>query len=97
MADDPVWATRTSEGWSLSVRVQPGASRTEVAGIVGEQLKVRVAAPPNDGRANAALLCFVGQAFGVRARDLRIRRGQHGRSKVLEVCAEVPLPRGWPS
>lgn len=96
-ADDelPPWAARAAGGWMLSLRVVPGSSRTELAGPVGDQLKVKVAAPPNEGKANAELLRFVGAAWGVRRRDLRIRRGLHGRSKVVEVATTGDLPPAW--
>lgn len=97
-AATPVWARRRArgEGWMISLRVQPGQSRTLVAGVVGEQLKVKVTAPPNEGKANAELLRFLGESFGVPLRELRIRQGHHGRSKVVEISADVPLPRSWP-
>ena len=96
MSDEvPVWASRTASGWMLSLRVVPGASKTVMAGPLGEQLKVKVAAPPNDGKANAELLRFIAEAWGVRPRDLRIRRGLHGRSKVVEVASPVDLPVSW--
>ncbi|MBK6856242.1 MAG: DUF167 domain-containing protein [Microthrixaceae bacterium] len=91
----PVWASRTESGWRLEIRVVPGSSRTECAGPVGSQLKVKVAAPPNDGKANAELLRFVGASFRVRDRSLRIRRGLHGRSKVIEVTTTGDLPTAW--
>ena len=49
----------------LSLRVVPGASRTEVAGRLGDALKVRVAAPPESGAANAALLAFLAERLGL--------------------------------
>lgn len=91
----PVWATAGTTGWRLSLRVVPGSRRTEVAGPVGEQLKVKVAAPPNDGKANAELIRFVAASFGVPARDVKIRQGLHGRSKVVEIESDVALPGAW--
>ena len=49
------WAARTPDGWLLSVHVQPGARRTEVAGMHGSALKIRVAAPPVEGKANVLI------------------------------------------
>lgn len=88
-ANLPVWASRSSEAWSLSIRVVPGSRRTEVAGVLGEQLRIKVAAPPNDGKANDELLSFLASTLGIRARDLRIARGRHGRSKVVQVTADL--------
>ena len=96
MGDEvPVWASRTASGWMLSLRVVPGSSKTGVAGPLGDQLKVKVAAPASDGKANVELLRFIADSWSVRPRDLRIRRGLHGRSKVVEVAASVDLPASW--
>ena len=48
----------------IDVRVQPRASRTEFAGVIGDRLRIRLQAPPVDGRANAALVEFLAEAFG---------------------------------
>ena len=93
--DPPRWARRVVGGWDLTLRVQPAARRSEVVGEHGDALKVRLAAPANDGKANAELLRFVGASFRVRDRSLRIRRGLHGRSKVIEVTTTGDLPTAW--
>jgi uncharacterized protein len=69
----------------LSVYVQPRASRTEIAGYHGADLKIRVAAPPADQAANEALLDFVAQRLGVRRRDVRLISGATSRRKVIEI------------
>lgn len=73
------------------VRVVPRASRTGVAGVHDGALRVRLAAPPVDGKANAALVRFVSRALGVPRAGVRIVGGATGRSKVLEVAASVEL------
>lgn len=79
----------TFPGMSSSVRVavyiQPRAKRTEIAGRHGADLKIRIAAPPVDQAANAALLAFVAQRLGVRQRDVRLITGATSRRKVLEI------------
>ena len=69
----------------LRVRVQPGATRTGVAGMVDGVLRVRVAAPPATGRANAALLEFLADAMELRPWAVRVVRGLGSREKLVSV------------
>jgi uncharacterized protein (TIGR00251 family) len=70
---------------TLEVWVQPRASRDQVVGLQGDAVKVRVAAPPVDGEANAALLRYLAKALGVPRSRLEIVRGESGRRKTLKV------------
>jgi uncharacterized protein len=69
----------------ISVRVQPRAARSEIAGVHGDALKVRVAAAPVDGAANAALVEVLADALGVSRRCVRVVAGASSRSKVVEI------------
>ena len=69
----------------LKVRVQPGAKRSEVVGWQGNTLRVRVQAPPLEGRANAALIDLLARAFGVPRSHVWLERGETSREKVLGV------------
>lgn len=69
----------------IHVHVQPQARRTEVAGLHGESVKIRLAAPPLDNRANEALVDFVAGRFGVARRDVTLLSGEKSREKRLEV------------
>ena len=69
----------------LELHVQPGAKRTEFAGKHGERLKVRLAAPPADGKANAALIEFLAAHYGVSRSCVSITSGLHSRSKRVEI------------
>lgn len=69
----------------FAVRVQPRASRSEIAGVHGDAMKVRLSAPPVDGAANAALVELIAEALGVGRRAVRIVSGESSRSKVVEV------------
>lgn len=69
----------------LELHVQPGARRTEFAGKHGERLKVRLAAPPVDGKANAALIEYLAAHYGVPKRCVSITSGLHSRSKRVEI------------
>jgi len=86
------WCRRVAEGWLLSVHAQPGAKKSGVAGIHGEALKIRVAAPPLEGKANAALIQFVAQALGVARKRVSIARGEKGRAKQVLVAAPEADP-----
>ncbi|MDX2260466.1 MAG: DUF167 domain-containing protein [Gemmatimonadales bacterium] len=72
-------------GVQLLLHVQPGARVTALAGQHGDAIKVRLAAPPVDGRANEALLAFVAEVAGVAPRAVRLIRGASSRQKVVEV------------
>lgn len=74
----------------FAVHVQPRASRTELAGLHGSALKVRVAAPPVDDAANLALIAFLAKCLGVAQRSVRIVAGKTSRTKVLEVDGVTP-------
>ena len=80
----------------LRIQVQPRARSDEFAGTYGDHLKVRLIAPPVDGRANAALIAFLAEAFGVPKRQVTLLTGDTGRSKRLRVVAPSRLPAGWP-
>jgi len=86
------WAKRVADGWLLSVHVQPGAKTTQLAGLHGEDLKVRIAAPPVDGRANAALEELVAGALGVPRRCVRVVKGATSRRKTIHVAAPGANP-----
>jgi uncharacterized protein (TIGR00251 family) len=70
---------------TLRIHAQPGAARTEVAGVHGDALKIRLAAPAVEGRANDALIAFLAESFGVARRNVALIRGERGRSKTLRI------------
>jgi uncharacterized protein (TIGR00251 family) len=72
-------------GVRLAVRVQPRASRNEVVGRQGEAWKVRLTAPPVDGRANEALCDFLAERLGVKRASVTVVQGFTGRNKIVEV------------
>jgi uncharacterized protein len=69
----------------LQVRVTPRASRDEITGWEGDVLRVRVSAPPVEGRANDALLRLLARSLGVPASRLTLVRGHTQRNKVVAV------------
>ncbi len=79
------WLRLSGERLTLTLHIQPGAKKTEVAGIHGDALKIRLAAPPVDGKANAALLAFVADLLGLPKQAVSLKSGQSSRRKVVEV------------
>jgi uncharacterized protein (TIGR00251 family) len=85
------WHQRAADGsLHLRIHVQPGARRTEVAGLHGGALKVRIAAAAVEDRANEALVAFIAERLGVARRDVTIAAGAHSRDKrvVVRVAAD---------
>lgn len=82
MAD---WLREAAASITLTVYVQPAAKKTEVAGEHGDALKIRLAAPAIDGRANAALIEFVAQRLALPRSAVVLKSGQKARRKVLAV------------
>jgi len=70
----------------LELHVQPGAKRTEFAGLHGGRIKLRLAAPPVDGKANAALIEFLAAHYGVPRRNVTIEAGLASRQKRVLIC-----------
>lgn len=83
----PPFLQARGDGLHLAVRVQPRARRTELAGRMGDELKVRVAAPPVDSAANDALLAFIAETLGLPRRSVTLVRGATSRSKLLRLDA----------
>jgi uncharacterized protein (TIGR00251 family) len=83
---DAPWRRENADGSiMLEIHVQPGAKKSEVAGVHGNALKIRVAAPPVEGKANAALVAFLADQFSVARRAVTIVRGENGRRKTIRV------------
>lgn len=89
MLDDPFDVTDDG-AVVLRLHVQPGAGRTAVAGRHGDALKVRVAAPPEGGRANDACLALVASILGVKPADAELTGGASSRSKRVRVSGVEP-------
>lgn len=86
------WYRREGESIVLVLHVQPGAKRTEVSGLHGEALKIRLAAPPIEGRANEALLKYIAETFDVPQREVELLRGGQSRHKMVKVTGSVVQP-----
>jgi uncharacterized protein (TIGR00251 family) len=86
------WCRRTPAGWLLSIHAQPGAKRTAVAGLHGDALKVRVAAPPIEGRANDELVALIAEVLGVPRKCVTVVKGATSRRKTVSVAVSQANP-----
>lgn len=85
----------SDSGCELILHIQPGASKTEFAGLHGDALKLRVQAPPVEGAANQAVLNFIAKQCGLATRAIKLLRGDKSRRKTiwLPLTAEETLGR----
>jgi uncharacterized protein (TIGR00251 family) len=72
---------------SLKILLTPRAGTDALVGMQGDELKIRIAAPPVDGAANQALLKFLAKLLGLGSGDLRLTAGQTGRRKIVKIEA----------
>ena len=75
------------------MKVVPGASRSQVAGVLGDRLKLRIAAPPEGGKANAAVLALLTEATGCRRIDLVAGHSSQEKTVLLRGAAATVLAR----
>lgn len=85
MPEQSLEAWTADGGVVFRVHVQPRASCNEAAGLFGRALRLRVAAPPQDGRATEACLMFIARALGVPRQRVSLVAGRASRSKVVRV------------
>jgi uncharacterized protein (TIGR00251 family) len=69
----------------LKVKVVPGSSRSEISGWLGDMLKVRVAAQPEKGKANSAVMALLAERLGLSKNKLKVISGKTSQQKVIEV------------
>jgi len=87
-----MWFRQEGASITLTLHVQPGAKKTEVAGLHGDALKIRLAAPPVEGKANAALLAYLAEKFGVPMRNVALKQGESSRRKVVSISGSAIPP-----
>jgi uncharacterized protein (TIGR00251 family) len=76
----------------LDIHVQPRAAKDEVVGFHGGRLKIRISAPPVDGKANRHLIGFLAELFKVPKRDVVLLTGESGRDKRFRIVSPKYLP-----
>ena len=83
------------DGVLLQLSVVPNAKRTEVDGLHDGALRVRLAAPPIDGRANEALVAWLAKSLGVAKRDVEVLRGESSRRKQVAIAVSYAAAAAW--
>lgn len=91
----PCLRAQGDAGCVLLVAVMPNAKRTAADGLFDGALRVRLAAPPIEGRANAALVAWLAGELELPRRAVEIARGDHGRRKALAVAAPAAQVAAW--
>jgi len=94
MAEWPCLSAR-GDGVLLQVSVMPNAKRTEVDGLHDGALRVRLAAPPIEGRANEALVAWLAKSLGVARRDVELLRGESSRRKQVAIRVSFDIAARW--
>ncbi|MGZ8899720.1 MAG: DUF167 domain-containing protein [Limisphaerales bacterium] len=82
----PPYLRESAEGLYLSVKLQPRASRNQIQGLHGNELKIAVTAPPVDSAANSALLDFLAAQLGLPRSAIQLVRGQTSRHKTIFIA-----------
>ncbi len=83
--DEHRWLMVLPDHFTLSLYIQPGAKSTQVSGLHDGALKIRLAAPPVEGKANNALLAYLAKLFGCAKRDVVLVSGMLCRHKVVRI------------
>lgn len=86
-------AGRTPEYVDIRLKVVPGSRRDEVVGSYGDRLKVKVAAPPEDGKANAAVCKLIAKKLGIPPRDIQIIAGTTNPEKTARIAGNPELDK----
>jgi uncharacterized protein len=79
------WCSATRDGIRLAVQIAPNAKRTEVVGEAGEVLKIKLQAPPVDGKANEMLIRYVADVLDVPKSAVSITHGHTSKKKLIEI------------
>jgi uncharacterized protein (TIGR00251 family) len=79
------WCTAHANGVRLSVRITPNAKKSEVLGILDDELKIKLQAQPIEGKANEALIRFIADKLDISRRAITITHGQLNKHKLLEI------------
>ncbi|GHV14558.1 hypothetical protein FACS189491_11010 [Spirochaetia bacterium] len=81
------WIRVSGDLLHIDIKAVPGASKTEAAGVKDKRLRIRLAAAPEDGRANAELCGFLAKFLGCAKKDVVLLRGEKSRLKTMSVPA----------
>ena len=82
---NPPWCSLIPGGVRLAVQLMPNAKKTEVVGLFSDMLKIRLHAPPVEGKANEALVRFLAERIGVARSAVQITHGHLNKRKIIEI------------
>jgi hypothetical protein len=86
------WLRRDGPDLVLQVQIQPRASSDAIAGVLGDRLKIRLTAPPVEGKANEHLIAYLARLFGVPKSQVILERGASSKRKQMRICSPKKLP-----
>lgn len=86
----PPWLVQSQRDVLVRVKAVPGASRSQIAGVLGDRLKMRVSAPPEGGRANAAIAALLAEASGMPTHAVVLHHGPAQALKVFRLVNAGP-------
>lgn len=88
----PPWVKQIPSGWEIRVKAVPGSSRSRIAGELGDRLKIQVAAPPEDGKANRAVAEVLARWLGIAKSQVELVSGAGQPTKSFLVPVQETLP-----
>lgn len=83
-----MYLVSVKQGIGVKIFVQPKASKTRIVGVYDDMVKIAVAAPPVEGKANKKVISFMAGLFQVRKSDVKIVTGEHSRRKVCLIAGQ---------
>lgn len=86
------WFLWDGDDLLLNLRIQPKAAKNKFAGPYGDQYKIRITAPPVDGKANACLIKFIAKSFDVPNKQVLLTHGDSSRNKRIRIRNPKKLP-----
>jgi len=86
------WAKPVANGWEIRVKAVPGSSRSRIAGVLGDRIKVQVAAAPEDGKANRAVAEVLAAWLGIAKSEVELVAGASQPAKVFRIPSRQELP-----
>lgn len=90
MAKVMTWVRADNHGSIIDVHVIPQGRKNEIVGLYNDRLKIKIEAPPVDGKANACLLKFLSKVLDIKNSDLQLIRGEGSRQKQIKVINLSP-------
>lgn len=85
----PPYIKKTKNSFLLSIRVEPRSSKSEIVGLHGEKLKIKIKAPPVDNKANKEVIALLADTLKIKKADISIAFGKNSKDKIVEIIADI--------